>query len=310
MQDPYSSSPPYPNRNSQAMSMEPPDSRLPPITSGTNQYYNTPQSMGSASHAPAHDRSPIDQYPGQFTYSPQSYYPSGTLPQQGASAPYNHPPGAPLGRRSSMSVDRTVPSRASIHGQVPYARDPHQVGPSYSQSNEPMIKPKRKRATPDQLKVLNQTYERTAFPSTEERIQLAKDLGMSPRSVQIWYVIFFTYLLIVLYTNRDTANFITSSLFYYFRFQNKRQAQRTMNRQQEMGSAPAPIQPPPNPYQSSSLYGAVPASAYQGRPSTAGGHSGSPGYEHSPSPSSHPRGRSPQGDRSVSTRRSTSRPPR
>lgn len=190
MQDPYSStSQPYPGRPNQPMPMDPHDSRLPPISSGPNQYYNAAQSMGSASHAPAHNRSPIDQYPDQFTYNPH-YYPSGTLPQQGASAPYNHPPGAPLGRRLSMSVDRTVPSRASIHGQVPYARDPHQVGPSYSQSNEPMIKPKRKRATPDQLKVLNQTYERTAFPSTEERIQLAKDLGMSPRSVQIWYVIF------------------------------------------------------------------------------------------------------------------------
>lgn len=199
MQDPYSSSTTtYPGRSNQPMAMDPHDSRLPPIASSTNQYYNTAQSMGSASHAPAHNRSPIDQYPGQFTYSPQSYYPSGTIPQQGASAPYNHPPGAPLGRRSSMSVDRTVPSRASIHGQVPYARDPHQVGPSYSQSNEPMIKPKRKRATPDQLKVLNQTYERTAFPSTEERIQLAKDLGMSPRSVQIWYVI-----LVLYYFTRD-----------------------------------------------------------------------------------------------------------
>ena len=169
--------------------------------------------MGSASHAPAHNRSPIDQYPGQFTYSPQSYYPSGTLPQQGASAPYNHPPGAPLGRRSSMSVDRTVPSRASIHGQVPYARDPHQVGPSYSQSNEPMIKPKRKRATPDQLKVLNQTYERTAFPSTEERIQLAKDLGMSPRSVQIWYVIFFTLPFLLYFILTETRRTLSPHPF-------------------------------------------------------------------------------------------------
>lgn len=55
--------------------------------------------------------------------------------------------------------------------------------------SEPMIKKKRKRADAEQLKVLNETYARTAFPSTEERIELAKKLGMSARSVQIWCVI-------------------------------------------------------------------------------------------------------------------------
>lgn len=37
-----------------------------------------------------------------------------------------------------------------------------------------------------QLKVLNETYARNAFPSTEERNILAKQLNISPRSVQIW----------------------------------------------------------------------------------------------------------------------------
>jgi len=49
-----------------------------------------------------------------------------------------------------------------------------------------MIKKKRKRADAAQLKVLNETYNRTAFPSTEERLALAKALDMSPRSIQIW----------------------------------------------------------------------------------------------------------------------------
>lgn len=49
------------------------------------------------------------------------------------------------------------------------------------------IKPKRRRADPNQLRVLNSTYERTAFPSTEERAELGRKLGMSPRQVQIWY---------------------------------------------------------------------------------------------------------------------------
>ncbi|CAL1707589.1 unnamed protein product [Somion occarium] len=285
-QDQYSSS--YPARGNTSISMDPHDARaLPPIGSQPQgQYYNTSSNhpMASASHAPS-SRSPIDQFPGQFTYNNPSaaYYPPDprTLPPPVPSGSFNQIPGAAIPRRSSMSVDRTIPSRASIHGQVPYARDPHQLGPSYSHDrNEPLIKPKRKRATADQLKVLNQMYDRTAFPSTEERVALAKQLGMSPRSVQIW-------------------------------FQNKRQAQRTLNRQQEMSSsAPPPPPQPSNPYQSSSLYGAVPPGVYQPqpRPSTAQGHhmSGSPGYDPSPSPSSHSRGRSRDADRN--NRRSPSRP--
>lgn len=49
-------------------------------------------------------------------------------------------------------------------------------------------KKRRARATPEQLEILNQVYARTPFPSTQERIDLATTLGMTPRSVQIWYV--------------------------------------------------------------------------------------------------------------------------
>jgi homeobox protein YOX1/YHP1 len=55
-------------------------------------------------------------------------------------------------------------------------------------NEQPAIKKKRKRADAAQLKVLNETYARTAFPSTEERAELAKKLDMSARSVQIWLV--------------------------------------------------------------------------------------------------------------------------
>ncbi|KZT01767.1 homeobox, partial [Laetiporus sulphureus 93-53] len=48
-------------------------------------------------------------------------------------------------------------------------------------------KKKRKQADPEQLKVLCETYNRTAFPSTEERADIARRLNMSARSVQIWF---------------------------------------------------------------------------------------------------------------------------
>jgi hypothetical protein len=51
----------------------------------------------------------------------------------------------------------------------------------------PPLKAKRKRASPSQLSVLNRVFNQTYFPSTELRIELGKHLGMSPRTVQIWF---------------------------------------------------------------------------------------------------------------------------
>lgn len=80
------------------------------------------------------------------------------------------------------------------------------------------LKAKRKRASPAQLSVLNHVFSQTYFPSTELRIELGKQLGMSPRAVQIW-------------------------------FQNKRQSLRTRERQQQerkhvMASSSSPMSSP------------------------------------------------------------------
>ena len=53
-------------------------------------------------------------------------------------------------------------------------------------------------------------YARTAYPSTEERQQLARDLEMSVRSVQIWLA----------------HAFVTNICLNSLRFKNKRQASR------------------------------------------------------------------------------------
>ena len=66
---------------------------------------------------------------------------------------------------------------------------PHDVP---SETAEPTIK-KRKRADARQLEALNGVYARTAFPSTEERQQLARDLDMSAGSVQNWLAHTFLY---------------------------------------------------------------------------------------------------------------------
>ncbi|CAG8510732.1 3959_t:CDS:2 [Ambispora gerdemannii] len=75
-----------------------------------------------------------------------------------------------------------------------YASSPHMSMPQHLSSpyHDPsngasMVKAKRKRANANQLKVLNEVFQHTFFPSTELRIQLGKQLGMSPRTVQIWF---------------------------------------------------------------------------------------------------------------------------
>ncbi|KAI8891241.1 homeobox-domain-containing protein [Backusella circina FSU 941] len=89
---------------------------------------------------------------------------------------------------------------------------------SSPQNEEPSIKAKRKRASPNQLVVLNRIFNQTYFPSTEIRVQLGKQLGMSPRAVQIW-------------------------------FQNKRQALRARGRQASDSSSVylPPLSPPRSP---------------------------------------------------------------
>ncbi|CAO3645305.1 unnamed protein product [Cunninghamella blakesleeana] len=58
-------------------------------------------------------------------------------------------------------------------------------------SNHPhhhkLMKAKRRRANTKQLEVLNRVFEKTFFPSTQLRAQLGRQLGMSPRTVQIWF---------------------------------------------------------------------------------------------------------------------------
>ena len=135
-------------------------------------------------------RSPTASYPPAYmTYSPDpanaySYHiPShdhgSSMGHQGHAAIYEEVPR--LDPRSSSPYSR---SSGANHVSPPRAYTPPPISPISPE--EPTIKKKRKRADATQLKVLNDTYSRTAFPSTEERIALAKMLDMSARSVQIW----------------------------------------------------------------------------------------------------------------------------
>jgi homeobox protein YOX1/YHP1 len=101
---------------------------------------------------------------------------------------------------SAVSPQLTAndPRAVSLYGQSSahaHVHPPTLPPVSPISSDEPAMKKKRKRADAAQLWVLNETYVRTAFPSTEERLALAKALDMSPRSVQIWWAyIFMTWI--------------------------------------------------------------------------------------------------------------------
>ncbi|KAJ8659268.1 hypothetical protein O0I10_004982 [Lichtheimia ornata] len=97
--------------------------------------------------------------------------------------------------------------------------------PTLKTTRRSRAKTKRKRASPSQLAVLNQVFNQTYFPSTELRTELGKQLGMNPRTVQIW-------------------------------FQNKRQALRARDRacrQQHLTTATTPMSPPLSPNHAISL---------------------------------------------------------
>ncbi|KAI0728152.1 homeobox-domain-containing protein, partial [Fomitopsis betulina] len=220
---------PYPGRPSSSMLPEQHDSRtLPPLNMQPGQHHS---GISSSLMSGSNIRSPAAGYPSGYAPYVEGHQPQnhGSFYAPQAPDPRNLPPPLPtmgydpaasmMPRRSSMSVDRSASTRLSVHGVSPYPRNPPMGGPpSYTpepQAQEPAIKKKRKRADAEQLKVLNETYNRTAFPSTEERADLAKRLNMSARSVQIW-------------------------------FQNKRQAMRQSTRQAAAAGAPTTNEPYPS----------------------------------------------------------------
>ncbi|KAH7322335.1 hypothetical protein B0J17DRAFT_723501 [Rhizoctonia solani] len=69
-------------------------------------------------------------------------------------------------------------SRTSHHNTTSLSHNPEELSET---------KPKRRRANAAQLQLLNDTYTRTMFPTTEERADIARRINMTPRQVQIWF---------------------------------------------------------------------------------------------------------------------------
>ena len=143
-------------------------------TSATNRVPET-VSLSTASYP-----EPSFQYPTQNPLQGMPFDPRFSVPVN----IYTTPSTSSL-RRGPVSVERTA-TRSSAHATTsPCPRNP-------LASDHPPPQKRRNRADAEQLRVLNKVYARTAFPSTEQRQELAAKLNMTPRSVQIWYAPSFT----------------------------------------------------------------------------------------------------------------------
>jgi homeobox protein YOX1/YHP1 len=218
-----------------------------------NYALNMDYSGTSYSYAPA-DTNAQYFYEPTSAYEPRQFSSQNTFMNEPLSAQGHSPP--PPSRSVAAARGTT---RSSHPHYAPYTHFPRRL-PTASTSaaassgagiEDPMVKKKRKRADAHQLKVLNEVrdyllfifldaanvgdkvYDRNPFPPTVEREALAVQLGMTPRSVQIWRVIAW---------NRRPL--ISDDLC---RFQNKRQAARQGGRggqSSKSGSGPS-LEPAP-----------------------------------------------------------------
>ena len=154
-------------------------------------YYNPDLQIQNDLRSPNPVYSPASSYTPQYQPSATPSYPTTHSPSRGAvptTANAHYQQSMAMGHPSS---DRSFqPSRNTPYARVATAPPPPppmpMPMPNDMQPEEPTIKKKRKRADARQLGELNAMYSRTAFPSTEERVELARRLDMTARSVQIW----------------------------------------------------------------------------------------------------------------------------
>jgi hypothetical protein len=149
-----------------------------------------------------YDKFDID--PRDPRYGGMQHYPSTSVSESLAHHPHAtsinkiHPPATSYPSHPQDTWNMHLPTashnRHSLKHMAPYpcsTAAPQSVGygaDAVATLTEGPIPKVRKRATAEQLMVLNEVYQRTPFPTTEEREFLGRQLNMVKRSVQIWCV--------------------------------------------------------------------------------------------------------------------------
>ncbi|KAK9332169.1 hypothetical protein V1520DRAFT_40355 [Lipomyces starkeyi] len=120
-----------------------------------------------------------------YMAAPQPYYMPGAPAAQGAYPPAN--PYAGLQPHPGLAPQYPPLRPMQLAPGMPLPIVPGGAGMPAAQTHLAPLKPKRKRATQQQVNRLNEVFQQTFFPSTEQRLELSRELGMTPRTVQIWF---------------------------------------------------------------------------------------------------------------------------
>ncbi|KAJ2402906.1 hypothetical protein GGI23_000359 [Coemansia sp. RSA 2559] len=138
-----------------------------------------------------HHRSPGPSYHPYHCSPGPSYHPyQRNMPAPEQFRRYEQPQSPPLFHHASTTPPLPEYRNNASGGAVSFIVSSSSMSPPPSSSLGSAalpLKGKRKRASPQQLDTLNKVFASTSFPSTEMRNRLARDLGMTPRTVQIWF---------------------------------------------------------------------------------------------------------------------------
>lgn len=195
----------YTQGGQQPMVSPPTMPTYPPST--TSMPPNYPQSSYSQDTSSFPPPPPQQQQQQQQQYPPTAHFPptppmgftpSSMIPSVHGSHPYgsqihSHPAyfgPSPTNKFDSIS-NASGPATTFLGSN---GLGPHMGGPVHHHPHHGMtmmggraVKPKRKRATPEQTNRLNEVFAETFFPTSDQRMDLAMELGMTPRTVQIWF---------------------------------------------------------------------------------------------------------------------------
>ncbi|KAI7883537.1 hypothetical protein K492DRAFT_205345 [Lichtheimia hyalospora FSU 10163] len=150
---------------------------VPGSQSHPSNIVTNPPIMGTNSHAGmTHSTMPV--HPADFSFLPSSDY-------HAHHSMYQYP------TSSYVAGDSQQPSPDDILNPQSFSQHQQQHGQNQPQSsttveNTPPPR-KRTRATPEQLAVLEKTFSVNPSPNNRVREQLSRELGMSERSIQIWF---------------------------------------------------------------------------------------------------------------------------
>ncbi len=170
-----------------------PPLNIPHVQQDSGYLHPPPQpNYGLHSFADVDIHSPSSSYPIQYG---EYVYPSTYTPSHGSGydprlllVPHRH-----LHLPPDINPPPHPPDRANDSGGHTARSESYPFEDALNDSRQkpslidfPTVKKKRKHVDAAQLKILNEVYNRTAFPTSDERVQLAKVLDMSARRVQIW----------------------------------------------------------------------------------------------------------------------------